>query len=217
MANRPVFVPISTFPYTTTIPNEFNWNSGLAVSQKQKNIAALHHSFIEKFPDKKVLEISSKSMQEGGVQLSAFNLKKYVPSIEKSVPVEVIYHSGKVFENGGPYIDLLHGSSREAKKDERLKNSGELKGFCYEGKTFPLNPQTLFYDYLYLNALLENEKLAEIILQYDGFTDIEFNPNKSISCQAKSAALFVSLTRLDATNKIQDFDEFIEIWGLKCK
>lgn len=32
-------------------------------------------------------------------------------------------------------------------------------------------------------------------MKYDGFTDIEFNPEKSINCQARAAALFVSLSR----------------------
>ena len=39
------------------------------------------------------------------------------------------------------------------------------------------------------------KELASQILKYDAFTDIEFNPDKSINCQAKSAALFVSLSK----------------------
>jgi hypothetical protein len=30
---------------------------------------------------------------------------------------------------------------------------------------------------------------------YAGFTDIEFNPQRSINCQARSAALFLSLMK----------------------
>jgi type I restriction enzyme M protein len=196
MASRPIYMPESAAPYRTLYSAEFTWNSGLSASQKKKNVTALHESFAAHFPGKKVLEISSKSMQEGGVELSAFNLMKFVPSLGKSLPVEVIYHAGKVFRNGGPYTDLLEGTSREAKKDERLKNSGAIVGFRFEGRDFPIRPQTFFYDYLYVNALLENEDLAKIVLQYDGFTDIEFNPEKSVNCQAKSAALFVSLMSL---------------------
>ncbi|MGN0514461.1 MAG: DUF6977 family protein [Lachnospiraceae bacterium] len=59
--------------------------------------------------------------------------------------------------------------------------------FSFEGNEFPLEPWTAFYDYIYLNALLENEDLAQIVLQYDALTDIEFNPNKSLNCQAKAA------------------------------
>src|SRR5258708_4970548 len=37
-------------------------------------------------------------------------------------------------------------------------------------------------------------------VNYAGFTDIEFNPSKSINCQARSCALFVSLMK---NNKLQ--------------
>ena len=209
MASRPIFAVLSGAPYRAQYTVEFDWNSGLSVSQKQKNVKALHEAFTERYPEKKVLEISSKSMQEGGAALSAFNLKKFVPSLGRSVPVEMVYHAGKVFRNGGPYTDLLDGTPREAKKDDRLKNSGAIVGFRYEGRDFPTRPQSAFYDYLYVNALLENEDLAKIVLQYDAFTDIEFNPQKSISCQAKAAALFVSLTRLGLIEKVREFDDFL--------
>jgi len=35
------------------------------------------------------------------------------------------------------------------------------------------------------------------VLDYDAFTDIEFNPEKSVSCQASSAALAVDLRRAE--------------------
>ena len=72
MASRPVFVAADKFPYVEIHRPEFDWNGGFAVSQKQKNIAALHAAFARRCPNKKVLEISSKSMQELGVKLSAF-------------------------------------------------------------------------------------------------------------------------------------------------
>ena len=37
--------------------------------------------------------------------------------------------------------------------------------------------------------------LAEKILDYNVFTDIEFNHKKSINCQARAAAIFVSLSK----------------------
>ena len=56
-----------------------------------------------------------------------------------------------------------------------------------------LIPRTMFYDFLYISALMQDKKLAEEILKYDIFTDIEFNPQKSLNCQARSVAIFVSL------------------------
>ena len=54
----------------------------------------------------------------------------------------------------------------------------------------------MFYDWIYIKSLHRDKKLAKQILDYDAFTDIEFNQEKSINCQARSAAIFVSLARL---------------------
>jgi hypothetical protein len=188
---------------------EFTWNGGFAVSQKQKNIAALHRAYNQRFPDRKVLEISSKSMQPLGVKLSAFNLHKYVPSLDKPVPVECVFQGGKVFSAGGPYTDLYTATPRDAKRDPRLRASGELRCFFFAGEEMPLTPRTAFYNWLYINALLENPDLAQQLLGFDAFTDIEFNPDKSINCQAQAAALFVALSRQGLLEQCRDFGTFL--------
>jgi hypothetical protein len=56
----------------------------------------------------------------------------------------------------------------------------------------------VFYDWLYLSALYEHrEGLRNHIFHYAGFTDIEFNPERSINCQARSCVLLVSLMKKD--------------------
>ena len=212
MAQRPVFMACDYRPYSAEWQVEFTFNSGFAAVQKQKNITALHKEFIEEFPEKKVLEISSKSLQPEGVALSAFNLKKFVPSLGKAVTVECAYQAGKVFEFGGPFTDLLEKTSREAKKDERLHTSGALVEFAFEDMHFPIKPSTAFYDFLYMNALLENEELAKKVLEYDAFTDIEFNPKKSLACQANAAAKFVSLSRAGLIDQIRSADTFLQLF-----
>lgn len=64
----------------------------------------------------KILEISSKSLTSLGVELSAFNLKIITKKLQKSFSVECAFQASKVFENGGPFIDLLDKTSIEAKK-----------------------------------------------------------------------------------------------------
>lgn len=209
MAKRPVFVPQEKAPFARAIETEFSWNGGFAPSQKQKNIRALHSAFQAAHPDARILEISSKSMQENGTALSAFALPKYVPALGKSVPLENIFQAGKMFEHGGPYPELLSVSPREAKRDERLRTGGKLTGFVFDGKDFPTEPKTAFYDYLYISALLENPALAETVLSYNAFTDIEFNPQKSLNCQAAAAARFVSLHRLGLLKKPFSFEDFL--------
>lgn len=212
MAVRPVFVPKNSAPFYGVINIEFKWNGGFAVSQKQKNIKALHDGFALIRPDGKPLEISSKSLVEAGVKLSAFNLMKYVPELGRSVPVENVYQSGKVFADGSQYTDLMLVSPKEAKRDERLKN-GRLIKFRFDGQDFPLVPQSLFYNYIYLNAVLENPELADELLKFNGFTDIEFNPQKSLSTQAQAAAVFVSLANLGLTEKIRDYSSFVSLFA----
>ena len=211
MSQRPVFVPIKRKPWTDVYMTEFLWNSGLSAAQKKKNVAALHQAFVARFPEKKVLEISSKSSEDLGVKLSAFNLTKFVPSLGKAVPVECVYQGSKVFAVGGPYTDLYTATSRAAKGDDRLRQSGELRRFSFEGKEFPLKAGSAFYDWLYVNALMEHPELSEPLLGYDGFTDIEFNPNKGVACQANAAALYVSLQRQSLLEQCRDFDSFLAL------
>ena len=211
MAQRPVYVPGKNGCFATTFTPEFTWNGGFAVSQKQKNIDALHAAFNRRFPDKKVLEISSKSRQELGIKLSAFNLKKYIPSLKKSIPLECAFQGGKIFSDGGPYTDLYEATPRDAKRDPRLKSGGRLLSFYFEEKEMPLFPKTAFYDWLYINALMENPELAEQVLEYDAFTDIEFNPEKSINCQAKAAALFVAISDQGLLEQCKDFETFAKL------
>jgi len=191
MAKRPVFIPTpETFPFVTEKLIEFEWYPGFSKAQTQKSIYSLHKS-AEKFNIEPVLEISSKSSNSLGVALSAFNLTL---SIEKhKFSVESIYQGSKIFSGGGPFTDLYYLPGRDAKKDERIRNSGDFIGYKFFGEVFPHNPVTAFYDWLYVTALSQNLHLAEKLLEYKGFSDIVFNPKKSLNCQAKSAALFVSL------------------------
>jgi len=112
---------------------------------------------------------------------------------------------------GGPFRDLLERNPRDAKRDERLKTSGPLKEFQYEGVKWPLSSATAFYDYLYVKALAESDELSERLQEFRAFTDIAFNPKKSQSCQARSAALFVVLRSADSiADAVLDRDSFLE-------
>lgn len=172
---------------------DFRWFAGMAISQKQKSIASLHESATDKGLCGKPLEVSSKSPISIGVALSAFNLGSVSPRSQKHYTVETVFQSSKVFENGGPYRDLLYGTSRDAKKDPRIQESGRLLHFDYFGTTWALEPKTAFYDWLYIKTLSNNQELMDEASLYDAFTDIEFNPDRSINCQAYSLALFKAL------------------------
>jgi len=219
MAKRPIFIPKSSGNLmVVAMPIEFTWHPGMSKSQKQKSIRSLHEAAKKTRGVENILEISSKSEIELGVSLSAFNLLLKTPNSTKA-SIEVLFQGSKVFSRGGPYTDIYRKTSREAKKDERLKESGHLLAFQYRGFEWPLNPQTVFYDWLYLSALQENIDLASELLKYDGFSDIEFNPNKSINCQAAAAALYKALVEKELLKlAMSSPKEFIKIHeGQKAK
>jgi hypothetical protein len=194
MAERPVFIPAAEgAALVRTKSVEFHWFPGMAPSQKQKSVESLHSAARNLPGINKILEVSSKSLEELGVALSAFNLTFTTIKYNRTFSVECAYQASKVFENGGPFADILGKTSREAKKDERLRSSGRLKGFRFFGADWPLEPQTAFYDWLYINALRKHVEFTDDLLEYSAFTDIEFNPERSINCQAYSVALYISL------------------------
>ena len=201
MAIRPVFVSITEPPYFKEVEVEFDYHNGFALIQKQASIRSLHQAFLKRNPDATVLEVSTKSENPLGARLSAFNLMFYSDVYNGSFHIENIFQSSKVFEFGGPYRDLLYVSPKDAKTDDRLKTSGRLLEFDYACEKWPLEPKTMFYDWININALKQNETLTNEIMSYDAFTDIEFNPKKSINCQARSAAMFVGLKKANQLDK----------------
>ena len=136
MANRPIFHTLNQAPFYEKINVNFQFYSGFSVSQKQKSIKSLHEQYNKLYSKGNVLEISSKSLSDLGVSLSAFNLN--IKTSKRIFSVESAFQGSKVFEHGGPYIDLFDKNSKEAKKDPRLKESGKLVSFCYLGRKYPL-------------------------------------------------------------------------------
>ena len=192
MAGRPLFVPDAAGPpWVRSIDLEFRWHPGFSRAQAQRSIVSLHGAAAEAGYTR-VLEISSKAEELLGRQLSAFHLQVTLPDGSR-VSVENAFQGSKVFTTGGPYTDLYRVSARDAKKDVRVRGEAPLQSFSFFGADWPLEPTTLFYDWLYLNALRDSPHLAEQLRSYGGFTDIAFNPRRSLNCQARSAALHVAL------------------------
>ncbi|MCR4607821.1 MAG: hypothetical protein K5771_08865 [Oscillospiraceae bacterium] len=212
MATRPVFITYQDSPHFREIPTEFIYYSGFAEIQRRRSAESLREAFERTHPTAKVLEVSRFSDNVLGQRLSAFNLIATLKS-GKKVPVENAFQASKCFELGGPYTDLLDCKPVEAKKDPRIKESGMLIGFELEGEKFPLEPKTFFYDWLYINALKDNDEVTRQLLQYNSFTDIVFNPEKSINCQARTIAIYVSLCKtgqIDMAMKSRDdFEEIV--------
>lgn len=211
MAERPVFVPATTGSLLVhEVPIEFPWHPGLAASQKKKNVEELHRAALAQGLSP-LLEISSKSVWEVGQRLSAFHLK--IGAEGKETTVECAFQGSKVFEKGGPFTDLYSVTSLEAKRDPRVRESGKLTKFRFEGEEYPITPATVFYDWLYFQALFPHREWLKKRESWAGFTDIEFNPERSINCQARSFAAFISLQRRnlldEAASSFSTFKSFI--------
>ena len=205
MAKRFVYQSLSESPFAKDVPVEFTYFNGFSLAQKQRSIDSLHASFLEMRPQAHILEVSSKGREPLGVALSAFNLM--IVTSRRQFSVECAFQGSKVFECGGPYVDLLDVDSRSAKKDPRIRESGSVVGFRFHGVDYPTEPKDLFYNWLYVNALRQHDDLLEAACAYDAFTDIEFNPAKSINCQARALAIAVGLRR---ANRLGDALESVD-------
>ena len=181
----------------------FEWNGGFAISQKKKNIANLHLA-IKEMTNETALEVSSKGTVQLGREIGAFSLK-YNDS-----PLENVFQSSKKYELGGPYLDLLDVEPKESKRDNRHKTSGKLMGFVFDEDIWSLQPKTAFYDYLYFNALIQNYGINLDLNKYDWFTDIEFNPNKSINCQARSVAVYKLIQKMNMFDSIKSKNTWLD-------
>ena len=85
----------------------------------------------------------------------------------------------------------------------------------FDGLTFyaPAHHISQFYDFLYLNALLEPENDAVRIQlleeAYTSFTDLA---TKSLNCQARSAAIFVGLVRAGLIDEVRDYASYLSLF-----
>lgn len=207
MARRPIFIP--DYDGTQLVKEclfDFTWSSGFAEVQKKKNVAALHAAARQSGIGR-ILEISSKSDEKVGRRLSAFSLRVKIEGTE--YPLESVYQGSKVFDTCGPSPEIFDYAPRDAKRFVRDLNCGRLIGFELEGCRYPLIPKNAFYDWLYIRSLAMHVDWINENVSYDAYTDIEFNPEKQVNCQARAFAEYKSLvakSELEAV--VQDFKYF---------
>jgi len=210
--HRPVFMPrVNSDNLVKTDMVRFERHVGFATRQKKKSINDMHQVIRKKYGFNHVLELSSKSGNKLSFPLSPFSLKITDEHDGNQYSVENAFQSSMVFEDGGPYVDLLTAPSRQARKDERLMTSGEIIGYNYFGMEWGTEPLTVFYDWLYVNALKQNPQLHEEVMQYQAFTDITFNPKKSIHSAAYALALFVALNKREMLDNVEDPMTFYDL------
>jgi len=220
MAERSVFVSRSYYPFFEEIVVELDWFGGFAMSQKRKNEIGLHQNFLTAYPEHKVLEISSSSLHSLGAKLSAMNLSKRTSRGLTSV--ESAFQSSRIYGEGddltGPFPEYLFLPGRECKKLVKEHAGKRISHkYSFDGMTFyaPEHHISQFYDFIYLNALLEEENRAvtEQLLQggYTAFTDLA---TRSLNCQARSCAIFVglALAQVGLLDAVRDRISYLELF-----
>lgn len=223
MANRSVMIPISKYPYFEDVSVNMPWFGGFALQRKRRCYLSLHMNFLAdlRYSNCCPLEISSASHIPLGSALSAMNLKKYCRTLGHDVVMESAFQSSRIYIRSdgsqiGPFPKLLELPGKDCKKQVKELSEG-LHSYWYkfEGSDFPA-PEfhiSLFYDWLYLTALLEesNRHLREALISegYDAFTDIA---TKSLNSQARSCAIFVSLSRLGLIDQISDPKMYLKLF-----
>src|SRR6478752_5077775 len=104
-ATRPIFVPHSTASRVIVRMVEFDWFPGFSIQQQQRSISSFHDAARTLHIANAPLEVSTRSPEELGRRLSAFNLRVEHP-LFGIVPLESAFQSSKVFSDDGPYLDL---------------------------------------------------------------------------------------------------------------
>lgn len=210
MATRPVFLPTEDGPLLVRERSfDFPWSSGFAEIQKKRNVRALHDAAYRAGIDG-LLEISSKSDEELGRKLSAFSLK--IDIGRQMLPLESVYQGSKVFRESGPFTEIMSFAPREAKRFIRENAQGDLIRFHLFDRDFPLSPKNAFYDWLYIRSLVAHSDWIRRKVPYGAFTDIEFNPEKQVNCQARAFAEYLSLQHRSMLDRAaDDFDYFASL------
>lgn len=151
-------------------------------------------------------------MQEKEVELSAFNLKIFIPSVGKDVSVENIFQGSKVYSNCKDLIDLYFVD--QGKKDIRLTRRKCPGYYFFDNKRHDVNNHGSFYNMVFIYRRWNSKNLANTLLQYDVFTDIELNPQSSDCCQAKAAAIYVGKNKVCNNQEIVN-SVYLNIYGLQ--
>lgn len=193
MANRPIYISTGNIhnPYTEDHIN-FEWTPGYSYKQKEKRRESLKKEIEKKYDIDKWLEVSTISDKDIGKKLSALNLKLTLTD-NKKYSVESIYQVSKVYENN------------------------QIVKFKFRNKEFENTPYGMYYDYLYMIALYQNKEYHNLINNYYLFTDLFFNPNKSINTQARAIAIFKTLYDSNYLDILENTDSFKEYYKENVK
>ena len=208
MAVRKIYLSIPEYPYVKEISVTFPWANG----SKHQNVQAVLDTFHDVYPDVPALEVSLASSQPEGIHAAAMKLPLHLAGLGLDAPVGIVYQASKVFENGGPYADLLQCSRQKVSKDTRLQQSGKCIGYRLEDVDFPAEPHHYaFFNWLYACALRQNPETAENVLKFGAFSDLELgSTKKDRNSPARAAAVYAGLAAAGKLDCLDSYEAFAE-------
>ena len=173
----------------------------MSITQKRQSCDNMHATLKARAKWSSPLDISSASTEYLGVQLSAFNLKW------RGVTVECWYQGSKVYKNAGVMHKLYHADSKAAKHSMKELSDDTVVGFNLEGVKYPMKPATVFYDYIYLQGLLETYGNDLDLSMYNVFTDVQATLDID-ACQARTVCEYTLLQKNKQLPLLDDFEKF---------
>ena len=213
---------------------EFEWFLGMSWQQKQKSSL----SMLAQLKDEGYIPIEVSRRSEDmdfGVQLSAFNLKLNNYNVENIFQAYKVCNDGGPYldllkvepkkargdcriqtsESKKPcQFNNIEYKNKDFYENEdvcehcRNRSERHLVNFSSGKVHWDIEPKSLFYDAVYISALLQNKHLSDRLVEYNAFTDIEFNQkipysqNKGpFNCQARSCAIFSSLKKANYSDE----------------
>ena len=215
---------------------EFAWHKGMSLQQRQRSVASMHEVITSRWPDREPLEVSTRAIDfDLGRALSAFNLALKGYPVENIFQAAKVMNDGGPYPDllkveAATAKRDCRIQTRDSKSDcqankvrfrgrRSFETSGEVRhacrsrptrrliGFRSREFTWTLEPKSLFYDALYITALMvpKNRDLASRVSAHSVFTDIAFNQKVPyaelgpFNCQARNFAIFTTLVRSGLT------------------
>ena len=204
----------STLKVLEQNPDQYNVFAVSAYSRLDEllKICKQHRPKVVVVPNEKALELKQLFNQENLINIEILTDQSGLIAIAEHNDVDIVMAAIVGAAGLLPTLAAVKAGKRVLLANkESLVMSGDITGYDYFGMVWGLEPLTVFYDWLYVNALKQNTHLHEEVLQYQAFSDISFNPKKNIHCPAYSLAMFVALHKRELLEGIEDPGTFFDL------
>ncbi len=153
-------------------------------------------------PAGRSLEISSRRRDPLGRELSAMNLP--AAGDIRGRPVEAVYQAAKCYGGGGPDAPGCDSGYAAKRRDRERRRDGPLAAFEHEGRRWPTESDSAFYDWLWTRSAIARWGIGIVdrLREYAAFSD-QFHRAGALACQAKTAAMVAGMGRARAQAAIE--------------